>query len=117
MTIQSGMEGFNTRLVLLIILTAGIGGGSGSFINSKINPPRPDPFYGSQAEDLAKSMKVFVVAAIELQERETLITLREVELSIRNDMPPEHTKQRIRSIENYLAKNGKYEPPSYKWHD
>ena len=99
------------QLTLLLTLVFG-GSAGGSIVNSLVNPPRPDPFTGA----MAAGMEARIVA--QLEQTRALLRLEAIqqEMSIRADMPPGPTRERLRAIERWAeSRDPDFTPPTTRF--
>lgn len=120
--------------MILLSILAMFGGGGGSWLQQaymdQSGSLRPDPFTGEMAKKMeerlrdessdelshtVEEMKKFVVAAMDLQKRDLVLHIKEVEQQIREKLPPEATRARIRAIEGFLKDKDSYTPPTWDW--
>jgi len=62
---------------IVILVLALLGGGGGNYIIQKANPPRPDPFTGSQARDMETRLSARM-SSLEEQHNQVLSVLTQV---------------------------------------
>lgn len=81
-----------TLIVFALLIVAGSSGGN--IVASFLNPPRPDPFTGSDAQ----SMRAFILFELD----KLRLEMERQHYDLRQDMPPPATRNRIKDIERWI---------------
>lgn len=114
-----------------LVAVAVLSGSGGAIVLPTIAPGvyRPEPFTAKNAAQMEEQWNARLEFARQeakadlfLAKREAAIALRETEVSIRQDMPPETTKRRIEYLEAMCRRLGQTTgiecvPPSIGWAD
>ena len=90
-----------------LVLAVAVGGFGGSYSQTRMFPPRPDPFTGADAGRLHEA----ILADVELR-------FARLAFDVVDGMPPQVVRDRLISVEDWIrSQDASWHPPSTRWSD
>ena len=110
-------RGLPPALQLALVLMVGAGGSAGY---QALVPPRPDPFTGTAAAQLAEDLRREMERLPKDLRREWKLDIRQTEYELRTTRPPPQTRARILALESAVkdlmdAQGQEWSPPTMQF--
>lgn len=102
--------------LLAWVLVIATGAGAGSFGQSVLNPPRPNPFTSLEARGMEERLIIHFDQRLDLEIHALRLEVKESLIKLRTEMPPGATRDRVEALERWAREqDAEYRPPTTKW--